>query len=358
MKEASASGADSVIVKAPDSVTAQQTLLLPGAANAANQTLRFGAPSGSISTGSWATPLWAGGTNANGYFDWTLGAAPGNPASGDIRLYPKTGSTLCARDSAGTETCYGAGGGATQPYTGPYSALAGQPCSVGELFLLENSLYNFARCTATNTWGALYADGKKLSPITAEGSWSWAGTTSSIDETYGYTTINSTGTLNQVSVRVIPAPAGTWKRSYLVRSELHIGDAAGGIYVGIRNSVTGATESIVLQYVTGVGCNVGTVFAVRRESPIGTFVSNDYIGCTTQSIESTLGGNIYFQVEKDATNFSWRYSVDGNTWNTAYTVALGSSYVADDANLQLMIGVRSTATGSPRLARGHFLGYY
>lgn len=111
LNEASANGSNFVAWKAPDSVTADQTLLLPGAANAANQALRFGSPSSNISTGSWALPLWMNGTNANGYFDWTLGSAPGNPTAGDIRLYPKTGSTLCARDSAGTETCYGSGSG-------------------------------------------------------------------------------------------------------------------------------------------------------------------------------------------------------------------------------------------------------
>jgi len=114
------SGVDYIDIQAPDSITTTYRLRLPGVPPAAQQVLVQGTPSGSplTSVATWGDTLLRNAQNPNGYFDWTLGSAPGNPAAGDIRLYPKTGSTLCARDSAGTETCYGSGGGSsTKTYT-------------------------------------------------------------------------------------------------------------------------------------------------------------------------------------------------------------------------------------------------
>jgi len=114
LSEASANGSDPITLSAPDSVTTAQTLKFPAAANSANETLKFDAPSSSISQATWGLPLWVNATNANSYFDWTLGSAPTNPAAGVARIYPKTGSTLCVRDSSGTESCLGSGGGGVQ----------------------------------------------------------------------------------------------------------------------------------------------------------------------------------------------------------------------------------------------------
>lgn len=41
------------------------------------------------------------------YIDGTAGSAPANPAAGKYRVYFKTGTGWCQRDSAGTETCIG-----------------------------------------------------------------------------------------------------------------------------------------------------------------------------------------------------------------------------------------------------------
>lgn len=113
LSEASSNGTDYVQIKAQDSITTSYVLKPPAVPPAVGQVQIQGTPSGSPSTSvaTWGDVLKTGTTNANGYFDWTLGSAPGNPTAGNIRLYPKTGSTLCARDSVGTETCYGAGGG-------------------------------------------------------------------------------------------------------------------------------------------------------------------------------------------------------------------------------------------------------
>lgn len=45
------------------------------------------------------------------YLDFTTAAAPAAPAAGKIRVYSKTGDDLAQKDSAGTETVFGAGGG-------------------------------------------------------------------------------------------------------------------------------------------------------------------------------------------------------------------------------------------------------
>jgi hypothetical protein len=49
----------------------------------------------------------------HGFTDWKLIAEPDAPAAGNIRVYAKTGSGICWKDSANTEICAGAGGGGT-----------------------------------------------------------------------------------------------------------------------------------------------------------------------------------------------------------------------------------------------------
>jgi hypothetical protein len=75
-------------------------------------------------TGTWQVPTAAvplaiedveqavpPATNALGYTDWRLGAAPTeNPSAGTIRVYGKTGGGVCWKDSSGTEVCAGGAG--------------------------------------------------------------------------------------------------------------------------------------------------------------------------------------------------------------------------------------------------------
>jgi hypothetical protein len=131
---------------AADAITTTQRLKPPIAANAANETMKFGAPSSNISAATWGLPLWMNTTNANGYFDWTLGSAPGtNPASGDIRLYPKTGSTLCAKDSGGTETCFGSGASTiSTPYFLPFGPMAVGGATITATVGSANRVYHIA----------------------------------------------------------------------------------------------------------------------------------------------------------------------------------------------------------------------
>ena len=152
--EASANGSDYVSFVAPDSITTIQRLKMAAAANTAGQTMQFGAPSSNISQASWATPLWTGQSNANGYFDWTLGAAPGNPASGDIRLYPKTGSTLCARTSAGSETCYGAGGASVTKVPIPVEIVTPPANVSGNFYSTGNCKAPTSTASGSNDMGA------------------------------------------------------------------------------------------------------------------------------------------------------------------------------------------------------------
>src|SRR3977135_3524409 len=50
---------------------------------------------------------------ATGYLDLPAASAPGTPASGKVRLYPKTAKRLYQKDDAGTETGLAGGGGGT-----------------------------------------------------------------------------------------------------------------------------------------------------------------------------------------------------------------------------------------------------
>lgn len=111
LEEQEISGVDYIDILAPDSITTTYRLKLPTVPPAAQQVLVQGTPSGSPSTSqaTWGDTLLRNAQNPNGYFDWTLGSAPGNPAAGDLRVYPKTGGGLCTRDSAGTEVCPGSG---------------------------------------------------------------------------------------------------------------------------------------------------------------------------------------------------------------------------------------------------------
>ncbi len=143
--ELAANGTNYFSWLAADDITTTQKLKPPIAANTANQTMKFGAPSSNISAATWGLPLWANTTNANGYVDWTLGSAPSSPASGDIRLYPKTGSTLCAKDNGGTETCFGSGASTiSTPFFLPFGAMAVGGATLTATVGSANRVYHIA----------------------------------------------------------------------------------------------------------------------------------------------------------------------------------------------------------------------
>lgn len=107
--------------------TADRTITLPDATGTVslltntetltNKTLT----SPAVNSPTIATPTVSGAVTGSGthYYDWPEISAPSSPGSDVARVYAKTGATtsLCMKDSAGTETCFGAGGGGSGDLT-------------------------------------------------------------------------------------------------------------------------------------------------------------------------------------------------------------------------------------------------
>lgn len=113
------------------------TVTSVGLAGTANQITITGT-SPITASGSWTASLPSNLLLPDN-LDLTAAAAPANPASGKYRIYAKTSTGLCQRDSAGTESCIGAG---TMVYPG-----AGVANSTG------------------SAWGASYAVGTSASNL-------------------------------------------------------------------------------------------------------------------------------------------------------------------------------------------------
>lgn len=100
------------------------TLAARPAAAAANEGYIYFATDGAgalyrSNAASWDTysPAGLADQGTATFLDFTTAAAPANPAAGKIRIYSKTGDTFAQRTSGGTETVFGAGGGAASRHS-------------------------------------------------------------------------------------------------------------------------------------------------------------------------------------------------------------------------------------------------
>lgn len=313
LKEANANGSDAVTLKAPDSVTTAQTLKFPAAANAASETLKFGAPSSSISQATWGLPIWANTTNANSYFDWTLGSAPTNPSAGDIRLYPKTGSTLCARDSAGTETCFGSGGGGGVQRAA-YASRG--TCDAALTNVLVKHVVGESHCNGS-AWQEYYGSLAVVAPGAISG-WTQVNTPSaSGDSGMGFYIAADAAAGENVRSALKPISGSDWTvtGSFLLSSFNEDNNFCGfGIAAG-----TATSDRIML---IGLQGGSSTIVPVR-------LMGQDYTNYTTLSVVTVLDASLvpvpssvmFYRIAKSGSNWTYSISSDNVYYNVIKTEA-------------------------------------
>ena len=205
-----------------------------------------------------------------------------NPASGDIAVGRQVrltydGTVFRLPCNPATVT----GGGATI-YSGTYSTLTSpQSCNSGDLFLFEDStVYSFARCTATNTWGKIYVDGKIATLPPSSGSYTSVSTgasgTSAVNSTGGSMNITvgsnaSDGTSNALAKAL--ANSTTFTITFGIKANL-MGNSYPSFFLGLSDG-TGATgneqalvigSSVTSGNVPGVGVQ-NLVNWVESDSP-------------------------------------------------------------------------------------------
>lgn len=231
--------------------------------------------------------------------------------------------------------------------------------ATGLVYIFTDSLYSQARCDGS-AW-AYFADGKSW---TRANGWTQdtggascvAGT---VTETYGQTTIQPNSTTNdRYAVRYRSAAlSSSFSITFLVRYALDYSASTNypGVHIGLRQS-TGANAGRKLVF----GYEKRSTISGTPQMIIGGQLNAD---CTISSYATTVSwvgaemGQIYLNIRDDgATNYEFRASHDGFTWQTLGTIGR-TAWVDVGESPQPFIAVKS-GTSATRMAIGTFLGYY
>lgn len=218
------------------------------------------------------------------YNDVTQISTPGtSPASGYLRVYAKTGSGICWKNSAGVETCAGSGGSLywTVVGVGAYASMPAACAANTDVYVCNgtgcpaNGGYYY--CVATNTWTTSCVlptqTGKAGSPLQTDGSspyWATVATT-----TYDY--CEDAGATDAYACSLAPAPT-----AYVV-----------GMHARIRANTanTGAAtvnlNSLGAKAIKKVAGGITTDLA-DNDIRAGQWVDLIYDG-TNMQMQSTLG---------------------------------------------------------------------
>lgn len=349
-KEASVNGTDAITVGAPDSVSASYRINYPAdPPTVAGQALRAGTPGGGITQYTHAVPIWTGTSNPNGYFDWTLGAAPTNPSAGDIRLYPKTGSTLCARDSAGTETCFGSGGGGSVQRVA-YASVPGT-CDSSN----ANTLY-ITEILKGHCNGSSYQWYDGDDTVTLPGVLS------------GWTQVNSPSTATDTAGTIFLRAAAASGHS--VKSILKSISGTDWTITGKwRNQMAGQANSICGLVFSAGNTSSNRVYIFGENTADGSTIGNTYVlvwdfsNYTTSTANNILSGTGYptrapgstfYRVVKSGTNWSYQISRDnGQNYITLRTIA--QPFTAAYAGFACSSGGDGASDGDAAITISHYL---
>ncbi len=213
------------------------------------------------------------------------------------------------------------GGGATI-YSGTYSTLTSpQSCTAGDLFLLEDStVYTHARCTATNTWGKIYVDGKTVTLPPATGSFTAVTTGSS-----GTATVNSTGgSLNfragtsgttEVSDAYAKALANSTTFKLTAGIKLHLfGSSYPNILFGLSNGTGGTASVQAFDYGAMAGSGTSVGMGIVNTTNWSTFSA-----WANGPLPGIVAPFIYLQIEQAAGTRYYRVSSDRSNWTVVYS---------------------------------------
>lgn len=209
----------------------------------------------------------------------------------------------------------GGGGSGSGPSItqGTFAALPGT-CTTNDLYVFTNSIYNFSRCSATNTW-SYFINGFLVTP---PGATSWTNvnvSTVTFTTTNGFTNAITTGAGsgtgyqyatvagNFTKTFMFKAPAPETSGSNRVTSVV-VSDGTKCMQGNYYQQSTGASNNLVgLSTFTDTACSVGGA------NPAGADYSVTVNSGTVYCISAANDGvNVSFKVSFDCVNFNLIYS--------------------------------------------------
>jgi len=251
-------------------------------------------------------------------------ALPSTPVNGDIVCDSGASNMVKVRSNSAWVTV-GSGGGATT-YSGTYSAWGSQSCAANDMFFFEDSpIYNFARCTATDTWGKLYADGKLVTRPPAVGDFTAVTTPSS-----GTYSANSTGgSLNilvgdnsalGVSAGYTKALANTTTFTLTFGVRINLNSTYNGAMIGLSNgSGAGANQQAVI-----IGSQASSGFTPTIT--VTNYASWAFSSNVVSNAASNPNGIFYLRIKHAAGTRTYEISADRINWSTYYSTTT-TSYI-------------------------------
>lgn len=257
-------------------------------------------------------------------------AAPATPATGKVRVYAGTDHKLHVKDSTGTDTALGAGGGGA---TISRTAVGSEPASpaTGDVDLYSDGAV-LARYGGT-TWNTTYGP---VWPLTRPRLADWTAinqSTATIAEKGGGIGITTAGTAGddwRLLVKSTPATPYTLTVAWLATAALTGNPVAGLV---LRESSSG--KFVTLRYI------YNNVLVVSDYTNATTFSTNPSGTLSTALLPPAPF--IWLQVADNGTNRTWRYSCDGLQFLDFYTEARTAFCTADQWGFGFNRGVSGTS---------------
>ena len=217
------------------------------------------------------------------------------------------------------------GSGATITAT-TYASLPGT-CTEGNLYLFTDSLYNFARCGASNVYTRFF-DGKSVTPPSVySGTWYWVNqSTATLSTTYGYDALTvPTSHAGGQAVRATAAPTAgaSAARVFAIRAAAprKTGSTTNspGWMIGFKETASTTNDKLHALYclfTNGTDSN-NVICYIRRMQNASTYGGSDDV--TALQLFPTSVVN-YVKIQDDATNLLFSISADGKNWSQVGSV--------------------------------------
>lgn len=257
-------------------------------------------------------------TSSNTYAGINVGEFSGDPSpleNGDVWYNTSTNKFRCRENGASTN-CVGAGGGSTI-YTGAYADLEAQACASGDMYTFEDStIYTMARCTATDTWGKIFADGKTVTMPMPVSSFTVVYKSST-----GVWSTNTTGGGFNIIVgsNSVPGQSAAYVRSIALSTftyTLGVKMALLNNYSNFSFGLSNGTGNTALNQVVTIGS------PMSGGATPGTYVANfdswDYSSYVFGPAPMLTSGVFYVRVRQAFHARYYEISSDRNNWSIIY----------------------------------------
>lgn len=258
-------------------------------------------------------------TSSDTYAGINVGEFAGDPSpleNGDVWYNTSTNKFRCRENGASTD-CVGAGGSGATFYTGTYADLESQTCASGDMYTFEDStIYTMARCTATDTWGKIFADGKTVTMPMPVSSFTLVYKSSS-----GVWSTNTTGGGFNLILGSNTVAGGTaaYVRSIALSTftyTLGVKMALSHNYSGFAFGLSNGTGNTALNQIVNVGSTQsgGTSPGIY----VANFDSWAYSSYTYGPVPIVTSGVFYLRIRQANHARYYEMSSDRNNWSILY----------------------------------------